>query len=168
MGKKSRRSRPSKKERKVNNDAMRAKYDLNSRAFISTNKCKRITIPIPSLHTRASSSGNHQSRNVWNRIPNVNGMAEFTSSGGQTHEWVNGIEANTRITGMTADQRRGLLQRGAREGAVFFSRHQQEENLGGSGHWVRSSGGQYDNGGGSARTNMLSGAIRTINLSSLG
>ena len=44
MGKKSRRSRPSKKERKVNQDAMKAKYDFNSRAFISTNKCKRIRV----------------------------------------------------------------------------------------------------------------------------
>ena len=44
MGKKSRRSRPSKKERKVNQDAMKAKYDLNSRASVSTNKCKRITV----------------------------------------------------------------------------------------------------------------------------
>ena len=116
MGKKSRRSRPSKKERKVNQDAMKAKYDLNSRAFISTNKCKRITIPIPSLHTRASSSGNNQSRNVWNRIPNVNGISDFTSSGGQTHEWVgiNGIDTNTSMTHrMTREQRRELLRLGA-------------------------------------------------------
>ena len=42
MGKKSRRSRPSKKERKVNNDAMKAKTKLNSRASISTSKCKRM------------------------------------------------------------------------------------------------------------------------------
>ena len=44
MGKKSRRSRPSKKERKVNQDAMKAKYDLNNRASVSTKKCKRITV----------------------------------------------------------------------------------------------------------------------------
>ena len=41
MGKKSRRSRPSKKERKVNNDAMKAKTNFNGRACISTSKCKR-------------------------------------------------------------------------------------------------------------------------------
>ena len=120
MGKKSRRSRPSKKERKVNHDAMKAKYDLNSRAFISTKKCKRITIPIGSSpDNRQGRTGidaaTHQSRNVWNRIPNVNGISDFTSSGGQTHEWVgiNGIDTNTSMTHrMTREQRRELLRLG--------------------------------------------------------
>ena len=42
MGKKSRRGRPSKKERKVNNDAMKAKTKFNEKASISTSKCKRM------------------------------------------------------------------------------------------------------------------------------
>ena len=53
MGKKSRRSRPSKKERKVNKDAMKAKTNFNGRACISTSKCKRNERTRGEVHCRS-------------------------------------------------------------------------------------------------------------------